>query len=83
MLRRRGIVTRAAISDDEAQLPLVLVPEQLYLTAAVADRLLSPALERAGRPRVRDSLNPGLALAALLASQKCDSQHPCSSLLNE
>jgi hypothetical protein len=66
----RGIVSRAAISEEDAQLPLVLVPEQLYLTAAVADRLLSPALQRAGRPPVRDSLNPGLALAALLASQK-------------
>jgi hypothetical protein len=70
VLRCRGIVARAAISEEDAQLPLVLVPEQLYLTAAVADRLLSPALERAGRPPVRDSLNPGLALAALLASQK-------------
>lgn len=69
-LRCRGIVAREAIAGEDAQLPLVLVPEQLYLTAAVADRLMSPALQRAGRPPVRDSLNPGLALAALLAHQR-------------
>lgn len=66
----RGIVTREAIAGEDAQLPLVLVPEELYMTAAVADRLLSPALQRAGRPPLRDTLNAGLALAALLADQR-------------
>lgn len=69
-VRRRGIVTREAIAGEDAQLPLVLVPEELYMTAAVADRLLSPALQRAGRPPLQETLNAGLGLAALLADQR-------------
>lgn len=63
-------MARQAIEGDDAQLPLVLVPEQLYLTAAAADRIMSPALQRAGLAPVRESLNAGLALAALLAHQR-------------
>ncbi len=66
----RGIVAREAITGEDAQLPLVLVPEALYLTAAAADRELSPALIAAGRPPLQDTLNAGLCLAALMAQQR-------------
>lgn len=66
----RGIVTLEPLQGDDAQLPLVLVPESLYLTASAADGLLSPALQDADRPPLRDSLNAGLSVAALLAHQR-------------
>ncbi len=66
----RGIITREDITGDDAALPLVVVPEQLYLTVAAADAALSPKLVDAGRPRLRETINPGLCVAALLAHQR-------------
>lgn len=66
----RGICSREAIEGHDATLPLVVVPELLYLTGRSADRLLSPALESLHKPPLRESLSPGMQLAALLAHHR-------------
>jgi len=66
----RGIRTREAIAGEEAALPVVVVPEKLYLTARSADAVLSPALRAAGKAPLHERLNSGMQLAVLLAHQR-------------
>lgn len=69
-----GIRTREAIAGEEAALPVVVVPEKLYLTARSADAVLSPALRAAGKAPLHERLNSGMQLAVLLAHQRCVSR---------
>ena len=66
-----GIRSREAITGEDAALPLVVVPEALYLTARSAEAVLSPALEAAGKAPLHERLNCGMQLAVLLAHQRC------------
>lgn len=70
----RGIRTREALVGEEAALPVVVVPEKLYLTARSADAVLSPALRAAGKAPLHERLNSGMQLAVLLAHQRCASR---------